>query len=278
MAEPRVLLTDIVLGESPRWHDGRIWFCDWGAGQIIVLDADGKPEVVARIEGMPFCIDWLPDGRLLVIAGAQQKLLRQDDTLVTHSDLREIGGPHPWNDIAADARGYAYVNNIGFQFPGGEPAPGLIAVVTPDGAARRVAGDVLFPNGMAVTADDATLIVAESYASRLTAFDIEPDGDLTNRRVWAQLESAAPDGICIDAEGAVWYADVPNKACVRVREGGEVLETVHLDRGGFACALSDGDRPTLYVTAADFSNPAAMTSSRTGQLVAVDVAVPGLGR
>jgi sugar lactone lactonase YvrE len=274
MSEPRVVLDEIVLGESPRWHEGRIWFCDWGAGEVIVVDADGKPEVVARMQGMPFCIDWLPDGRLLVVAGRQQQLLRQDDTLVTHADLSAIGETFPWNDIAVDGRGFAYVNNIGYEFPGGEPADGLIAVVIPDGTVRQVADGVQFPNGMAVTADDSTLIVAESHASRLTAYDIQPDGDLANRRVWATLENAAPDGICIDAEGAVWYADVPNRACVRVREGGEVLQTVRLDRGGFACALSDGDQPTLYVTAADFSNPAAMMSgARTGRLFAVDVPV-----
>jgi sugar lactone lactonase YvrE len=274
MADPRVILTDIVLGESPRWHDGRIWFCDWGTGEVVVVDAEGTREVVARTQGMPFCIDWLPDGRLLVITGPQRQILRQEDTLRVHADLSGVGGAFPWNDIAVDGRGFAYVNNIGYQFPGGEPAPGLIAVATPDGTVRQVAGDVQFPNGMAVTADDSTLIVAESHASRLTAFDIGPDGDLTNRRVWAALDNAAPDGICIDAEGAVWYADVPNKACVRVREGGEVVQTVHLDRGGFACALSDGDHPTLYVTAADFSNPAAMMSGeRTGRLLATDVPV-----
>jgi sugar lactone lactonase YvrE len=277
MAEPRVVVSDIVLGESPRWHDGRIWYSDWGAGEVIAVDAAGRPEVIARIEGMPFCLDWLPDGRLLVVAGQQRRLLRQerDGSLVLHADLTGVGGPFPWNDIAADSRGNAYVNNVGFAFPGGEPAPGLIALATPDGAARPVAGDVMFPNGMAVTGDDATLIVAESYASRLTAFDIEPDGGLTNRRVWAELDRAAPDGICIDAEGAVWYADVPNKRCTRVREGGEVLQTVDLDRGGFACALSAGtDQPTLYITAADYSNPSAMLSgARTGQLLAVDVSI-----
>jgi sugar lactone lactonase YvrE len=270
MTEPRVVLGDIVMGESTRWHDGRLWFCDWGAGEVIVLGEDGKPGVVARMRGLPFCIDWLPDGRLLV-TGPDGKVLRQegDGSFVTYA---ELGGDFPWNDIAVDARGNAFVNNIGYDFPGGEPAAGFVVLVTPDGAARQVADGVMFPNGMAVIGD--TLIVAESHASRLTAFDIAPGGGLSNRRVWAQLADAAPDGICVDAEGAVWYADVPNQQCVRVREGGEILQTVALDRGGFACALSDTG--TLYAVTADFSNPAAMFSGRTGQLVAVDVDVPGI--
>lgn len=279
MAEPRVLLDDIVMGESTRWHDGRVWFCDWGAGDVIVLDDDGKAGVVARMQGMPFCIDWLPDGRLLVIAGPRRLLLRQepDGALVTHADLSDLGGPHAYNDIAVDGRGNAYVNNIGFDFPGGEPAPGMVVVVTPDGQARQVADGMMFPNGMAVTPDDATLIVAESYASRLTAFDIQPDGGLTNRRIWAEVDHAAPDGICVDAEGAVWYADVPNQQCVRVAEGGQVRQTVAVDRGAFACALSSGtDQPTLYINAADYT--AVMSGARTGRLLAVDVAIPGVAR
>jgi sugar lactone lactonase YvrE len=222
------------------------------------------------MRGLPFCIDWLPDGRLLV-TGADGKLLRQegDGSFVTHA---ELDGTFPWNDIAVDAHGNAFVNNIGYDFPAGAPAAGFVAVVTSEGDVRQVADGVMFPNGMAVIGD--TLIVAESHASRLTAFDIAGDGGLSNRRVWAQLDEAAPDGICVDAEGAVWYADVPNQQCVRVREGGEILQTVALDRGGFACALSDTG--TLYAVTADFSNPAAMFSGRTGQLVAVDVDVPGI--
>jgi sugar lactone lactonase YvrE len=259
----RVVLDGLVMGESTRWHDGRLWFCDWGAGEIIVVDRD-KPEVVARIDDFPFCIDWLPDGRLLVLTGRGLLLRREPDgSLVTHADLTAVGGPFPWNDIAVDSRGNAFVNNIGFSFPGGEPAPGLIAVVTPDGTVRRVAGDVQFPNGMRVTADDSTLIVAESYAGRLTAFPIAPDGSLGDRRTWATLGSGVPDGIWIDAEGAVWYADVPNKRCVRVREGGEVLRVVELDRGGFACAVGDG---VLYAVTAIYPGPAG---GAAGQLIAV---------
>ncbi|GAA3339008.1 SMP-30/gluconolactonase/LRE family protein [Amorphoplanes nipponensis] len=258
----RVVLEGLVMGESTRWHDGRLWFCDWGAGEIVRMDGD-EPHVMARIDDFPFCIDWLPDGRLVVITGRGLLLRREPDgTLVTHADLRALGGPFPWNDIAVDPAGHVYVNNIGFAFPGGEPAPGTIALVGPDGAARTVAEDVRFPNGMAVTADGRTLIVAESYAGRLTAFTIAADGSLGERRVWAELGSGVPDGICIDAQGAVWYADVPNRRCVRVLEGGAVTRTVDLDRGGFACAVGDG---VLYAVTAIY--PGA--GEPAGQLVAV---------
>jgi sugar lactone lactonase YvrE len=272
MTVPTVLLGDLVMGESVRWHDGRLWFCDWVAGEIIVLDAAGKPEVVARMQGLPFCLDWLADGRMLVTS-ADGRLLRRepDGSLVTHA---ELGGSFPWNEVVVDGRGNIFVDNIGYDFPGGAPAPGFVTVVTPYEEVRPVAGGLEFPNGMAVVGE--TLIVAESHAGRLTAFDIEPDGSLVDQRVWAAVEGSAPDGICADAEGAIWYADVPNRECVRVREGGEVVQRVALDRGGFSCALSD--TATLYAVTADFSDPAAMFSGRTGQLVSVGVDVPGVAR
>jgi sugar lactone lactonase YvrE len=177
-----------------------------------------------------------------------------------------------------DGRGNASLNNIGFDFPGGEFAPGILALVTPDGTLRQVADGVAFPNGMAVTPDNATLILAESYANKLTAFDIAADGSLSNRRVWADLPGGFPDGICIDADNAVWYADVPNKRCVRVREGGEVLQTVDLDRGCFACMLGGPEGKTLFMMAADW--PGAINedgAARTGQVVTVQAPAPGVG-
>jgi sugar lactone lactonase YvrE len=267
MNELRVVLSGLGMGESTRWHGGRLWFCDWVAGEVVVVE-DGAASVVARMPGLPFCIDWLPEGPLLVTT--QGKLLRQesDGSFVTHA---ELASDFPWNDIAVDARGNAFVNNIGYHFPGGKPALGSVSVVTPGGDVRQVADGLAFPNGMAVRGE--TLIVAESHAGRLAAFDIAPDGSLSGQRVWAEIPGSAPDGICVDAEGAVWYADVPNQQCVRVREGGEILQTVALDRGGFACALSDTG--TLYAVTADFSDPAAMFTGRTGQLIAVETNVPG---
>lgn len=283
MSEPQILMTGLALGESPRWHDGRLWFSDWGAREVIALDLDGKSEVMARVPPtMPFCIDWLPepDGRLLIVSGRDGLLLRKepDGPLVTQADLRGIS-THPWNEIVVDGRGNAYINSIGFDFPGGEFAPGIIALVTPDGSARQVADGLAFPNGMVVTPDNSTLIAAESYAGRLTAFDIAGDGSLLNRRLWAGLgQGAAPDGICLDAEGAVWYADVPNKRCVRVREGGEVLQTIELDRGCFACMLGGGEKPMLFMVAAEWGGPASMASgARTGQVLAVEAPAPHAG-
>jgi sugar lactone lactonase YvrE len=280
MSDPKVLLTGLVLGESPRWHDGRLWFSDWGAQEVIAVDLDGNSEVIVRVPSFPFCIDWLPDGRLLVVSARDRSLLRRerDGSLVTHADLSGISDK-PWNEIVVDGRGNAYLNNIGFDFPAGEVRPGVLAMVTPEGSARQVADGVAFPNGMAVTPDNATLIVAESYASRLSAFDIAADGSLANRRVWADLGGGVPDGICLDAEGAVWYADVPNKRCGRVREGGEVLQTVELDRGCFACMLGGPDGRTLFVIAAEW--PAAASQSggpRTGQVLTVEAPAAHAGR
>ena len=276
MSELRTIMTGIVFGESPRWHQGRLWFCDWARQEVIAVTPDGDSEVVVGGSDTgfsPVCIDWLPDGRLLLVSGPRRALLRReaDGTLATHADLSAAFGHENWNEVNVDGRGNAFVNNIGFDFPGGEFAPGIVAVVTPDGSARVVAEGFGFPNGMAVTADDSTLIVAESYAHQLTAFDIAPDGGLSNRRVWAYLgDAAAPDGICLDAEGAVWYADVPNQHCRRVAEGGEVLQTVEAGLGCFSCALGGS---TLYIVAADW--PAMFSGPPTGRILAADVPVAG---
>ncbi len=275
MNEQRILLDGIRFGESVRWHDGRVWFSDWGAGEVVAVDLAGNRQVIHRSEVLPFSLDWLPDGHLLIVS---DQLRREDPggRLVTHADLSHLGGG--WNEIAVDGRGNVFVNQIGFDLMGGaEPTSGTIAVATAGGETREVADDVWFPNGMVVTADDSTLILAESYRNRLTAYDISADGDLTNRRVWADLGNDVPDGICMDAEGAVWYADVPNQKCVRVREGGEVLQTVNVDRGCFSCALGGEDGRTLFIAATVWGGPEAMaTDGPTGQLLAVEVDCPAV--
>ena len=278
MPEVQTLLTGLAFGESPRWHDGRLWFSNWVAQEIVAVALLGKSEVIARMPSFPFSIDWLPDGRLLVVWGREGLLRREPDgRLLTHVDLSGLA--HGWNEIVVDGRGNAYINGGGFDLLAGEAfAPGIVALVTPDGSARQVADGIAFPNGMAVTADNSTLIVAESYAKRLTAFDIEASGSLANRRVWADLGDGVPDGICIDAQGAVWYGDVPNKRCVRVREGGEVLQTIDLDRGCFACMLGGVDNRTLFMMAAEWRGPANMTDSpRTGQVLTAQAPAPHAG-
>lgn len=264
------LLKGLGIGESPRWHEGRLWFCNWGMQEVVAVDLAANREVMARVPtSIPFCIDWLPDDRLLVVSGQERLLLRQeaDGTLVTHADLNGLT-QGAFNEIVVDGRGNIYVN-------GGD----LIALVGRDGSVRKVAEGFAFPNGMAITPDNATLILAESHGKRLTAFKIEADGSLGNRRVWADLGDGCPDGICIDADGAVWYADVPNKRCVRVREGGEVLAMIHLDRGCFACALGGDDGQTLFMMAAEWHGfPRMAESFGTGQILAVEVSVPGARR
>jgi sugar lactone lactonase YvrE len=276
MQEPRVLVTGRGLVEAPRWHDGRLYFSDWTAGEVLAVDADGRTEVVARVASLPLCSAWLPDGRLLIVSSADGLLLRRepDGSLQTHADL---GGPG-WNDIVVDGRGNAYVNSVGFDMAAGEAVrPGHVVLVTADGTVRRVAGDLAFPNGMAVTADNATLLVAESYGPRLTAFDIGAGGELSGRRVFAELEDA-PDGICVDAEGAVWSATVPGRCCVRVAEGGRVLQTIDFDRGCFACALGGPDRRTLFVTAAEWRpDLPELVPAGSGQVWGAQVSVPGAG-
>jgi sugar lactone lactonase YvrE len=238
--------------------------------EVIAVDGQGKAEVMARVRTtLPFSIDWLADGRILIVSGQERLLLRMepDGALVTHADLSSVA-ESGCNEIVVDGRGNVYVNG----------GPGMISLVSPDGSVRRVAEGMAFPNGMAITPDNRTLIVAESHGKRLTAFDILADGTLDGRRTWADLGSGVPDGICIDVEGAVWYADVPNKSCVRVREGGEVLQTVEVDRGCFACMLGGAERKTLYIVAAEWHGFAKMADGfGTGQLLAFEAPAFGAG-
>lgn len=279
MPNPTLLLADLVFPESPRWHGDRLWLADWGAQQVIAVDLEGKSEVMEHVASFPFSIDWMPDGRLLVISAADRRLLREgpDGSLVPGRDLSGLS-ERPWNEIVVDGRGNTYVNNIGFDFPGGDFSPGIIALVTPDGSAQVVADGLAFPNGMAVMPDNATLIVGESYASRLTAFDIAADGTLSNRRIWAEVPGDHPDGICLDADGAVWYADVGNRHCIRVSQGGKVLQTIEFDRGCFACMLGGPDGRTLFTVTNQWEGASATHEARAaGQVLAVEAPTPAAG-
>jgi len=274
--EPRVLLSGLAYVESPRWHDGRLWFAHWGAEEIVAVDLDGHSEVVGHgPPGLGWSIEWLPDGRLLV-TGTGLTRREPDGSVVLHADLSQLSGD--WNEIVVDGRGNVYVNGRCDFDPGPGDPPGIIALVTPDGAVRRVAEGIAFPNGMVVTPDNSTLIIAESFAGTLTAFDIAVDGSLSNRRVWA--EGVGPDGICLDAEGAVWAQLFGGNACVRVREGGEVLDTIELDRSPFACMLGGPDGQTLFILAAEWRGIEQVDealAARTGQVLTARAPVPRAG-
>lgn len=282
--EAQPLLSGLVIGESPRWHEGRLWFAHWGTGEIVAVDPEGRSEVVGQgPTGLGWSIDWLPDGRLLV-TGEGLTRVEPDGSRVPHADLGGLG-VGSFNEIVVDGRGNVYVNG-GVDFhPGEGKAPGIIALVTPDGAVRRVADGIAFPNGMAVTADNSTLIISESFAGRLTAFDIAADGSLSNRRVWA--DDVGPDGICVDAGGAVWTGVAPFGANLvgRVRDGGEVLESVKPGAPCFACMLGGEDRLTLFMLTADWrmdegfeDNIARLTTGpRTGRVLTAPAPAAGAG-
>jgi sugar lactone lactonase YvrE len=283
LAAPRTLLTGLRMVESGRWHEGRLWFAHWGAGEVVAVGMDGVAEVVA--EGPPqlgWAIDWLPDGRL-VTTGPDISRVESGGERVTHC---ERGG----NEVVVDARGHLYVNGADFDFlGGGAPKPGWINLVAPDGSYRQVADDIAFPNGMVVTPDGSTLVVAESFAGRLSAFTITEDGDLTDRRVWA--EGLGPDGICVDAEGAIWTQtgdtrahvgdpNAPAGACVRVLEGGQVTHRVETELPCFACALGGPDGRSLFLLCNEFEGVdklGEVLDRRSARILVTEAPVPRAG-
>jgi sugar lactone lactonase YvrE len=281
MPEPTVLLSGLGIPESPRWHEGRLWFCNWIDRQVVAVGLDGKPEVMLTRDPdshpMGYSIGWLPDGRLLATG---DKLRRQEPD----GSMTVLAEQHA-NEIVVDGPGNIYLNGADFNFVAGEaPKPGWIKLVMPDGELRQVADDIQFPNGMVVTPDNRTLIISESFAGRLTAFDIDADGGLSNRRVFA--DGLAPDGICLDAEGAVWVST--GFSIARVAEGGEVLQRVELpeNRAPFALMLGGADRRTLFILTAEW-RPAddhvinldrLANGPRTGEVLTMPVPVPGAGR
>jgi sugar lactone lactonase YvrE len=284
-AETRVLLDGFGMGESPRWHDGRLWFSDWGTNEIVAVDIEGKSEVIGAGGGGPgWAVGWLPDGRMLV-TGSELVRIEADGSRVRHADLSDIS-PYGWSEITVDGRGNAYIDSLNFDFAdftevlSSGRATGKIALVTADGTAREVADGLAFPNGMAITPDNRTLIVAESFAGRLTAFDIAPDGSLSNRRVWADVTG---DGICLDAEGGVWCSAVGAQGASvvqRVREGGEVLDRIEVDRPCYACMLGGDDGRTLFMVVARWFGPDRMDDlieARTGRILTAQVATPHAG-
>ena len=278
VAQTKVLLDGLVFPEGPRWRDGVLWFSDMHAGRVMSVDVAGRSEVIVEVPNCPSGLGWLPDGRLLIVSMNDRKLLRLDPGGLSEvADLSDIATFH-CNDMVVDAQGRAYVGNFGFDFAAGEPlVPAALALVTPDGAVRVAASDLEFPNGTVITPDGKTLIVGESFGGRLTAFDILPDGMLANRRVWAQLEGAVPDGICLDAEGAIWVASPLSSEVLRVREGGAVARRIAVETQAIACMLGGADRRTLFILTAGSVDPERAKKEKRGRIEAIEVDVAGAG-
>jgi sugar lactone lactonase YvrE len=274
-----VLCDGLVFAEGPRWRGGRLWLSDMHAGLVLAIDPEGRRETIATVPARPSGLGWLPDGRLLVVSMHDRKLLRLDPAgLAVHADLAPLVTGDP-NDMVVDDRGNAYVGNFGYDMlGGGRPAPANLVLVTPDGRARVLAEDLLFPNGAVITEDRSTLVVAESFGARLTAFRIGPDGSLSARRLFADLGGRTPDGICIDAENAVWASCFGQDEFVRVRDGGEIVERVDVaGRRAVACALGGPDRRTLFLLTAETSIEDLAQSKSRAQIETVRVDVPGAG-
>jgi sugar lactone lactonase YvrE len=275
----RVLLDGIVFPEGPRWHDGKLWFSDMHAHRVVTVDLAGRAEGVVEVPNQPSGLGWLPDGRLLVVSMTDRRLLRLDPGgLTVVADLSALASFY-CNDMVVDDRGRAYVGNFGFDLHAAAPFhPAELILVPPDGPPRIVANELAFPNGCVITPDGRTLVVGESGGARLTAFTIAADGSLGERRVWAALENAVPDGICLDAEGAIWVASPVGNEVLRVREGGVVVDRVRVSTIPFACMLGGPDRRTLFVATAETHQPELVKAKPSGRIEIASVDVPGAGR
>jgi sugar lactone lactonase YvrE len=288
MSKATVLTDGLYFGEGPRWHEGRLWFSDFYAHAVKSVGADGVQRIELELDDQPSGLGWLPDGRLLLVSMAAMKLLRQDpDGLVVHADLSEFSA-HLCNDMVVDNAGRAWVGNFGFDLDAlmeekglegalaNHPSTNLVRV-DPDGTVHLAASDMHFPNGTVITPDGGTLIVAETLSMCLTAFDIEADGSLTNRRVWAPVGMRAPDGICLDANGNVWVANAMAPECVLVAPGGEILQTVETSQLCYACMLGGDDGRTLHMVTAQSSDKREASAVAAGKIEVARVAVARAG-
>ena len=288
-------LTGMTFLECPRWHDGRIWVVDFYSHRVLSANEDGSDlRLEAEVPQQPSGLGWLPDGRLLVVSMRDARVLRReaDGTLVTHADLTGLVGGHP-NDMVVDEHGRGFVGNFGFDLMGGAPlGPAALLRVDPDGSVIEVATDMWFPNGSVIT-DAGVLRVGETFGNRVTAFDIATDGELVNRRVWAQFGelpstsdvaeamanlAVAPDGCCLDAQGALWIADAIGGRVVRVAEGGTITEEISVGMGAYACMLGGADGRTLFICAAPDFHEDSRRGATDARLLAVQVEIPHAGR
>ena len=265
--------------ESPRWHDGRLWFSDMALRRIFRVGTDGKVDVVTEVPERPSGLGWMPDGTLLVVSVEDRKLMRltKDGSLTEAADMSGLHG-YRSNDLVVDSDGRAYAGSFGFDYlAGAEMKTAPLVRVNPGGKAEVAAPDLLFANGMVIPPDGRTLLVAETYGGCITAFDRGSDGALSNRRVFAKLEGVLPDGICLDAEGCVWAANPIGQEVVRIREGEGVIERLPVDGSPLACMLGGEDRRTLFICATDEFDWEAAATEKTGRIFATQASVAGAG-
>lgn len=286
----RVLAEGIYFGEGPRWHDGRLWFSDFYAAAVRSVSLKGDLRTEFTIDDRPSGLGWMPDGSLLVVSMTKRQVLRRskDGKMSVHADLKDIAGFH-CNDMVVDSAGRAYVGNFGFDLDAEIEARGVesvlakhptakLALIQPDGQVSVAASDMHFPNGPVITPDGKTLILGETLSGALTAFDIGANGVLGNRRVWASTLPRVPDGIALDAEGAIWIANPIAPECARIAQGGEVLEVIGTGDPCYACMLGGDDGRTLFMLTAKTSLAHEAAKSPTGKIVIATVDAPHAGR
>lgn len=275
----RTVLDKLVFPEGPRWREGELWFSDMHAHEIVAMKPDGSRRTVLKHSGPLSGLGWLPDGRLLFVSMEDRKLMRQekDGAIAVHADLGAIATWH-CNDMVVDREGRAYVGNFGFSLhPPAPPAPAKLALVQPDGSASAAADGLTFPNGMVITPDGKTLIVGESFGRVMTAFDIGANGALSNKRLWANIDPAVPDGCCLDAEGAIWVASPMSNEVLRVKEGGAIAERIPTQTMAIACMLGGADRKTLYVLTSESTDPEETKQKKSARIEATEVEIAGAG-
>ncbi len=276
--DTQVLLQGLAFPEAPRWHDNRLWFTDQHARKIMSVGLDGQAQCLLETEDLPGGLGWLPDGTLLVVGMTQRVVHRlQGGKLVRYADLSSIAGFH-CNDMLVDHQGRVYVGNFGYDLHGGAvPVPGKLAMIEPSGQTRVAAEGLIFANGSVMTADQKTLIVAETFASRLTAFQIDDNGLLCDASLWADLADATPDGICLDAEGAIWVASPRTREVIRVAFGGAILARIRPLGVPYACMLGGAERQTLFILSAETDDPTQAKVLQSGRIEFIEVSVPGAG-
>ena len=273
------LVDGLCFGEGPRWHLGRLYFSDMHGNTVYAVDTSGNLEAIVKLDDdEPSGLGWLPDGRMLIVSMRNRKLLVLDSgVLAEFADLSGIATYH-CNDMVTDLKGRSYVGNFGYDLHNNaEFQKAALILVHPDGTTELAAEGLSFPNGTVITPDGKTLIVGESFGARLTAFDISPDGSLTNRREWAKMDGAVPDGICLDDAGGIWVASPVSNEALRVIEGGEVTDRVKTENQAYACMLGGLDGKTLFIMTSRSSHPDECKKEKSAAVEFVTVKHAGAG-